>query len=102
MRETPTQKLHRLLAEQGFEVTLWLPTLGYWRQCDVVRWAAQARHKDYRDPVSLDSWETVSDCARRGIDIEPDKYPRWQYGAFNVYAKSRSVAAAGEEGGAAK
>lgn len=78
-RETPTEKLHSLLAELGYTVILWMPARGYWShlQQDVMRWTCHA-HKE-NEPVGADGrrhvwvigcWQTVQDCVKYGIVLE--------------------------------
>jgi len=79
---TPTEKLCERLTELGYRAKVGdrflvvAPTdihvpRGYWAQNhqDCARWTAQL----YRDgvPFYLESWDSVTDCARRGLDIEP-------------------------------
>lgn len=66
-------KLKKLLRAEGFEVTLLTPAQGYWRSspfADCYRWKALAMHKGVQ--VALGCWETMTECARNGVTVNPD------------------------------
>lgn len=70
----------------------WLrPAQGYWRsdfQADVYRWEGKFLRKLEDGSwfiCTIDSWSTMTDCVRHGIDIDREK--AWQ---FNCYAKQNS------------
>lgn len=73
-RLTPRERLENLLLDEGFvEITL-RDAKGHWRTskyADVYRWEGVARRliNGVLTEVSLASWETMTYCARHGIEI---------------------------------
>lgn len=70
-------RLKLLLEAEGFQVDWLSPAQGYWRRADVCRWegGGTARSRaDLRDgmQVSFSSWDTMTACARYGIEVVPD------------------------------
>lgn len=81
-------KLRELLSAQGFRVTLLMPVSGHWkkRSTDVYRWQAHAVFEGRE--VNLSCWDTMTECVRRGITVDPED-PRHLFGInFDVWAKS--------------
>jgi hypothetical protein len=92
---TPSAKLESLLAAQGIRVLCFRPTLGAWRREDVYRWEARAVYdppkydKPDQNKIELCSWDTMTKCARYGIEIGPDDYALCPYGTLEVWARAK-------------
>jgi hypothetical protein len=92
------ERLYELLEEHGVRRLTLTLSLGYWshRHQGVERWAAygEAAAKNtwglYEgSPVQFHSWDTVTDCARLGIDITADD--RGLPGMFDVWAREKKA-----------
>lgn len=85
-RLRPTQRLHDLLFAEGFIDISISPNLGYWshRHQDVCRWQGRAVRVSDMMKVWFTSWSTITECARRGIVIEPGTLT---VATVEVYAK---------------
>ncbi len=66
----PTEKLIELLEAQGLTVRRVIPARGHWThlQQDVQRFQAVVRCPGESWDRTLGSWDTITACARRGID----------------------------------
>lgn len=62
------ERLKELLAKKGYNVTFFIPALGFWRtaHADVHRWEAQALD-EHGKTRQLASWDTMTKCVRNGI-----------------------------------
>jgi len=72
------QRLLTLLEAEGFSAIEIQPARGHWRSspyADVVRWEGYARLlRDCPRALPIYSWETMTECVRRGIQVsERDK-----------------------------
>lgn len=85
MRLTPTEKLIDLLAEEGFSNVRMFPAMGAHRRHDVHRWEAIADRGG--KPWNLYSWNTITECARNGIQVHPDE--DGVYGFFEILANAK-------------
>jgi hypothetical protein len=83
---TPTEKLKEMMEAEGYFITAWFPSRGYWthRQQDVMRWTAHSvRGSDIRGPIfHLEFWDTICDCVKYGITLAPTE----SYRTFDVSA----------------
>jgi hypothetical protein len=77
---TPTERLEEKLEEAGFRVRHISGAKGFWRTQDCYRWDASAVRISDGVPVSIGSYSTITDCARKPIKIVQDeRYPREYY-----------------------
>lgn len=60
------------------------PTLGYWRKMDCWRWSAHVRPESSSVIVTIGSYDTITDCASRGIEVVCERSGVWE-----VYAKPK-------------
>ena len=69
---TPTERLIERLESLGMVVERILPALGYWRRADVLRWQAHVRLPGEERFTTIGSWDPITTCARRGIELQRD------------------------------
>lgn len=70
---TPTERLIERLEAIGMTVERVIPARGYWTHMaqDVMRWQAYVKVPGVHGTVELGSWNTITECARRGITYDP-------------------------------
>jgi hypothetical protein len=66
------------------------PAKGFYRQrkADVQAWTGYARVNGIQ--VDLGSWDNVTTCVRRGIEVTDRRSDRTAYAAFEFCAKERT------------
>lgn len=79
-RPTRMERLTRMIESAGFSDVCLYPAKGAWRtdkRLDVNPWEGSARSAGFLNQphgirVSFAGWSTMTECVRRGIEIEPD------------------------------
>lgn len=96
-RDRPTVRLaHKLVEALSpiFETTIDPPRIdvatGYYRQkrADVMPWTASVSVEGI--PISIGSWDTVTDCLRRGFTVEDCRGQGFRsYANFEIHANEK-------------
>jgi hypothetical protein len=98
MKSTPREKLIELLEQEGFSEILLYPAQGVYRSnrhYDCYRWTGYGKKQGLgKLTVTLQSWDTMTDCARQGITISNEHSSvaggklLW---SFDVWAKGKAT-----------
>jgi len=70
MRPTPRERVTEMLEALGLEAVTLYSNRGPRAKMDIMCWQGFATRRGVR--VTLGSWDTMSDCAARGIEVSHD------------------------------
>ena len=75
-------RLWELLLDEGFKLNEedLKPVKGQWKAADVYRWEAQVFDEDW-NPVTINSWDTMTRCVKAGITVNEDGYREYEISA---------------------
>ena len=84
-------KLRERLVKIGVELTEFYPARGYWTHAhqDVLAWTGKAKVPGVAHEVCIGSWDSATECARRGIRSEITPASRACSGHFEIAALPR-------------